>query len=96
MKEHKQSAHVTNGHIQSKSKSILSSTPIDHDDIDKLLKECEKDLLDDDEDNEVNDSSCYLCQKDFITITKLINHFKANHVDELKVFHDYSDSESKE
>ena len=96
MKEHKQSAHVTNGYIQSKSKSILSSTPVDHDDIDKLLKECGKDLLDDDEENEVNDSSCYLCKKDFKTITKLINHFKANHMDELKRFQDYSDSESKE
>ena len=65
MKEHKQSAHVTNGYIQTKSKSILSSTPIDHDDIDKLLKECEKDLLDDDEENEVNNSSCYLCKERF-------------------------------
>ena len=45
MKEHKQSAHVTKGHIQSKSKSILSSKPIDHDDKDKLLMGCEKDLL---------------------------------------------------
>ena len=96
MKEHKQSAHVTNGHIQNKSKSILSSTPIDHDDMDKLLKECEKDRLDDDKDNEVNDSSCYLCKKEFRTIPKLINHFKVNHVDELKGFQDYSDSESEE
>ena len=96
MKEHKQSAHVTNGYIQSKSKSILSSTPVDHDDINKLLKECKKDLLDDGQDNEVNDSSYYLCKKDFRTITKLINHFKANHVYELKEFQNYSYSESEE
>ena len=56
MKEHMQSAHVANGHIQ----SILSSTPIDHDDINKLLKECEKDLLDDDEYNEVNAYAAYV------------------------------------
>ena len=42
------------GHRQSKSNSILFSTPIDHNDIEYLLDKCEKDLLDDDEDNEVN------------------------------------------
>ena len=47
--------HVTYGHVQSNTRSILSSTQNYHDDIEKLLKECKKDLLDDDGDDEVND-----------------------------------------